>query len=130
MDTERDQDSAVDQSREPLADDDSVRDQERQAAAEAAAIGGGLPEGDEDADPALRPVVEGGGGESEGFELAEEELRAHAEHDADYRSPAQDAMTPEVESDRSSASYGDADGREAPEPDLDRDRDPSESDRQ
>ncbi len=129
MDTERDQDGAVDQGRESLADDDSVREQERQAAAEAAAIGGDLPEGDEDGDPALRPVAEGGGGESEGFELAEEELRAHAEHDDDYRSPGQDAMTPEAESDLSSASYGDADGQEAPEPDVERDADPSELDR-
>ena len=39
---------------------------------DAAAIGGRA--GDEDLDPALRPLVEGGEGEAEGFELAEEDL--------------------------------------------------------
>jgi hypothetical protein len=48
------------------------------AAAEAARIGGIA--GDEDLDPALRPVVEGGGGEAEGFEQAEEALIEHASH--------------------------------------------------
>jgi hypothetical protein len=48
------------------------------AAAEAAKIGGVA--GDEDLDPALRPVVEGGGGEAEGFEQAEEALVEHASH--------------------------------------------------
>jgi hypothetical protein len=48
------------------------------AAAEASQIGGVA--GDEDRDPALRPVVEGGGGEAEGFEEAEEALIEHATH--------------------------------------------------
>jgi len=48
------------------------------AAAEAARIGGVA--GDEDLDPARRPVVEGGGGEAEGFEEAEEALIEHASH--------------------------------------------------
>lgn len=48
------------------------------AAAEAGAIGGVA--GDEDLDPAQRPLVEAGEGESEGFELAEEELIEHASH--------------------------------------------------
>jgi len=48
------------------------------AAAEAAAIGGVA--GDEDVDPAERPVVEGGEGEAEGFELAEDDLVEHATH--------------------------------------------------
>jgi hypothetical protein len=48
------------------------------AAAEAARIGGVA--GDEDLDPAQRPVVEGGGGEAEGFEQAEEALIEHASH--------------------------------------------------
>jgi hypothetical protein len=53
-------------------------DEEAAAAAEAARIGGVA--GDEDLDPALRPVVEGGGGEAEGFEEAEEALIDHATH--------------------------------------------------
>lgn len=48
------------------------------AAAEAAQIGGVA--GDEQLDPAQRPVVEGGGGEAEGFELAEDALIEHASH--------------------------------------------------
>lgn len=48
------------------------------AAAEAARIGGVA--GDEDLDPAMRPVLEGGGGEAEGFEEAEEALVEHASH--------------------------------------------------
>ena len=48
------------------------------AAAEAARIGGVA--GDEDLDPAQRPVIEAGGGEAEGFEEAEEALIEHASH--------------------------------------------------
>jgi hypothetical protein len=48
------------------------------AAAEAAHIGGVA--GDEDLDPAQRPVIEGGGGEAEGFEEAEDALVEHATH--------------------------------------------------
>jgi hypothetical protein len=46
------------------------------AAAEAGSIGGRAPE---DEDPARRPVEEAGGGESEGAEQTEEELRRYAE---------------------------------------------------
>ncbi len=48
------------------------------AAAEAARIGGVA--GDEQLDPAQRPVVEAGGGEAEGFEQAEDALVEHASH--------------------------------------------------
>lgn len=48
------------------------------AAAEAAQIGGVA--GDEQLDPAQRAVIEGGGGEAEGFEQAEEALVEHASH--------------------------------------------------
>lgn len=48
------------------------------AAAEAAAIGGLA--GDEDLDPAQRPVQEAGGGEAEGFEDSEAALIDHASH--------------------------------------------------
>jgi hypothetical protein len=49
-----------------------------EAAAEARGIGGVA--GDEDLDPAERPLAESGEGEAEGFELAEEELVEHASH--------------------------------------------------
>lgn len=52
------------------------------ARAEAAAIGGVA--GDEDLDPAERPVLEAGGGVAEGFEQAEEALVEHATHSDQY----------------------------------------------
>jgi hypothetical protein len=48
------------------------------AANEAAHIGGIA--GDEDLDPSRRAVIEGGGGEAEGFEEAEALLVEHASH--------------------------------------------------
>ncbi len=61
------------------------REQEEAAAAEAAAIGGrpsSEPPGveAEELDPAQAPLIEAGEGESEGFELAEQELIEHASH--------------------------------------------------
>jgi hypothetical protein len=49
-----------------------------EAAREAAGVGGGA--GDEERDPAQRPVKEAGGGEAEGFEEAERALVEHASH--------------------------------------------------
>jgi hypothetical protein len=48
------------------------------AAAEAAGIGGVT--GEESLDPAQLPVIEGGGGVSEGFEQSEQALIDHASH--------------------------------------------------
>ena len=48
------------------------------AAIEAAQIGGVA--GDEDFDPAERPLIEGGGGDGGGFEEAEQALIEHASH--------------------------------------------------
>ena len=108
-------------------DDQRDVEEAEAAAAEAAQIGGD-PGGPEDQDPAMRPVSEGGGGEAEGFELAEAELREQAEHGDGYRTPAADAATPEMESDRSGAAFGEADRREPPEPDLEREADQSSVD--
>lgn len=91
--------------------------EERAAAAEAAAIGGD-PGAELTEDPAEQPVTEGGGGEAEGFEVAEDQLREHAEHGEDFRRPGQEEFPGEEESDRSTAAYGDADRREPPEPDI------------
>jgi hypothetical protein len=85
------------------------------AAAEAAAIGGARdrdlgPAGtDEKVDEALRPVYEAGGGDQEGFEIAEHDLERNASHDDGAGFPERDAFTPERESDRSGAEYGEAD---------------------
>ncbi len=84
---------------DPIADEEADA-----AAAEAARIGGPVPDGP--VDPAQRPLVEGGEGESEGFELAEEELIENASHGDQKHFPDGDAPAPEEPSD---AAYGEAD---------------------
>jgi hypothetical protein len=91
------------------------------AAAEARGIGG-PPESDlgpagagDHIDEALRPVYEAGGGEQDGFELAEHDLERNASHDDGEAFPELDAFTPERESDRSTAEYGEADEEEDPD---------------
>jgi len=88
--------------------------QERAAAQEAAAIGGHQPDVgglDRDApvDEAMRAVYEAGGGEQEGFELAEHDLVRNASHDDGAALPVRDAFTPERESDSASIEYGESD---------------------
>ncbi len=88
--------------------DPLVAEEEAAAADEAASIGGRA--SDEAArDPALAPVYEAGGGESEGFEAAESDLVDNASHADGHGDPLRDAADPEVESDRSTAVDGDAD---------------------
>lgn len=88
-------------------DDQTVRDQEEAAAAEAGRIGG---KGSaQDLDPEEQAVAEGGGGQAEGFEQAEDALVENASHGDGTGSPEADEFTPEAESDRSGAEYGEAD---------------------
>lgn len=89
------------------AGDDLVAQQEAAAAAEAAAIGGPPVHGAED--PAMDPVYQAGGGEQEGFEMAEAELIENATHGDGHGQPERDRLTPELESDRATAVYGEAD---------------------
>jgi hypothetical protein len=66
-----------------MADRSSEQEEVDAAAAEAAAIGGRVssdPDPIERVDEAHRPLEEAGEGESEGFELAEQELIEHASH--------------------------------------------------
>lgn len=86
--------------RDPIAEEEAEA-----AAAEAAKIGGPTPDDYVD-DPAQRPVVEGGEGESEGFELAEEELIDRAEHGDQKHFP--DGDVPPAE-EPSGAVYGEPD---------------------
>jgi hypothetical protein len=58
--------------------DRTVDEEADAAAAEAGAIGG--PGGNEELDPAERPLAEAGEGEAEGFEQAERDLIEHASH--------------------------------------------------
>jgi hypothetical protein len=95
------------------------REQEEAAAREAAAIGGVA--GDEDIDPAQRPLVEAGQGDAEGFEEAERDLVEHASHGDMHsaRVPYDDRGEPEDESDLA-ADGGEADrelSSETEEPD-------------
>lgn len=87
--------------------DTLVAQQEAAAAAEAAAIGGHVTA--ETEDPAMEPVYEAGGGEQEGWEAAEADLVENASHGEGFAQPERDALTPELESDRSSAVYGEPD---------------------
>jgi len=95
--------------------------EERAAAAEAAAIGGRGPEiaglnPDEQLDESLRPVYEAGGGEQEGFELAEYDLVRNASHDDGAAFPERDGFTPEPEAGLASIEYAEPD--EEVRPDL------------
>ena len=51
-------------------------------------------------DPALDPVFQAGGGEQDGWEMAEAELIENATHGDGRGNPERDAFTPEAESDR------------------------------
>ena len=97
---------------------DPRREQEEvdAAAAEAARIGGVA--GDEDLDPAQRPVVEGGGGEAEGFELAEQALIEHASH-GDQQSAHAVVHDRGVPEERGTAEDGEADHEHSSEGDED-----------
>jgi hypothetical protein len=97
-----------------------IEAEEEAAAAEAGAIGGPAP--DEDVDPEMRAVYEGGGGEAEGFEMAEQELIENASHGEYQADPLADRFPPEVEADESTAEYSEPDQEDVSEviedPDL------------
>lgn len=91
-------------------DENYVAEQERAAAEEAVEVGGGPVS--EEAEEAERALAEAGQGESEGFELAEQELVENASHDADsaadpiHLAGEPEQGLPEVE-------YGEADTEES-----------------
>ncbi|MBA3327482.1 MAG: hypothetical protein H0T43_04180 [Solirubrobacterales bacterium] len=93
--------------------DDLAAREEAAAAEQAAGIGGATP--DDGLDDAERPVAEAGGGEAEGFEIAEHDLIRNASHDDGEGDPIADAFTAEVEADESGAEYGEADAEEPPD---------------
>lgn len=68
-----------------MSESEFEAEQEKEAAAEAGSIGGRVSsepptEFEREMSEADRPVIEGGEGESEGFELSEYELEEHASH--------------------------------------------------
>ena len=105
-----------------MSDSEFEAEQEKEAAAEAAAIGGrasseppteyeqGLSEAD-------RPVIEGGEGESEGFELSEMELEEHASHGDEHaaRRIIEDAARYDEDGESERGSYGEADEERDPD---------------
>jgi hypothetical protein len=95
-----------------------VREQELAAAAAARRIGGRA--GDEDLDPAERPLREAGEGEAEGFDVAEQDLIDHAEHTTTGGVPRLTQMGEEAEPDP--AIYGEPDEEDVTE----KTRDPRE----
>jgi hypothetical protein len=90
----------------PEEERDPIAEEEAEAAASEAAEIGGLAPGDPVVDPAERPLVEAGEGESEGFELAEAELIDNAEHGDQKGFPNRDAGQPEEPTE---AAFGEAD---------------------
>ena len=66
-------------------------------------------------DPALIPVYEAGGGEEEGFELAEREQIRNASHDDGEGFPERDAFTPQREAELSDAECGEGDDERSPD---------------
>jgi hypothetical protein len=66
----------------------------------------------ESKDPARQPVEEAGGGVSEGFEQAEEDLIENASHGDGTGNPEADAIDEDAEAERSTADYGEADEEE------------------
>jgi hypothetical protein len=90
-------------------DEDYVAEQERAAAEEAVDVGGGEPSGE--ADESERALSEAGQGESEGFELAEEELIENASHE-ELAGPDPMYLAGEAEESQPDAEYGEADSEE------------------
>src|SRR5436853_4691324 len=100
---------------------DRFAEEEAQAAAAEARNIGGTPtrdlEEDLPHDPAMDPVYEAGGGESEGWEMAEEELIEHAEH-GPARPETQVHVREEVDrgtEEQDRATYGEADEEDVTE---------------
>jgi hypothetical protein len=105
--------------------DPLVAREEAAAAAAAARIGGFA--GSPTSDPAMDPVYQAGGGEQEGWEQAEDLLIENATHGDSYADPERDAFSPEVESDRSTAAYGEPDAIRSTEVEAERVSDAQEN---
>jgi hypothetical protein len=99
-------------------DDDFVAREEAAAAAEARNLGGPRLD-DAHGDEAFEAVYEAGGGESEGFEAAEDALIENATHGSGRADPIGDAFSAEAESDEATVVDGEADEERVSELDED-----------
>ena len=105
MEEERDRtsmDHDLDTPEDPL-----LRREEAAAASEAGSIGGSRP--DYEGDEADRALEEGGEGEAEGFEVAEQDLEEAATHGENRYSPEADEFAPEEEQPDQADVYGEPD---------------------
>ena len=98
------------------------REQEEEAAAEAARIGGDPGEGryyedGEEVDPAHAPLMEAGEGEAEGFEQSEEALIEHASH-GDQHAAGRILEDAPAEEEARGGEAGEADGEHASQGDA------------
>ena len=93
-------------SEEEREEEQLAKEEAENAAIEAGEIGGPMPVEEEGVDPAERPLIEGGEGEAEGFEIAEERLEDIASHGDQHRFPGRDAGAPEEPSE---GAYGEPD---------------------
>ncbi len=89
-------------------DESYVAEQESEAAREAGEIGGD-PGNDYGVEESERAPVEAGQGESEGFELAEQELVENASHESDSNPDPTHMAGQEEGSDPTAQSHGEAD---------------------
>lgn len=93
---------------EPVPAEISLIEREEQLAREEAGAIGGV-SGNEGIPEAERPMAEGGEGESEGFELAEQDLIEAASHGSGNNNPLGDRFSPEDARSEGLAEYGEAD---------------------
>lgn len=93
---------------------DAIVSEQEQLAREAAGAIGGI-SGDEGFAEAERPLAEAGEGESEGFELAEQELIEAASHGRGNHNPLGDRFSEEDARSQDLAEYGEADGERVSE---------------
>ena len=95
------------------AEDPLLRREEAAAAREAASIGGATPEYErsdgEQASEADRPLLEGGEGVEEGFEVAEGDLRNHATHRDNRYDPTLNDFGDEESAGEGDVVYGEPD---------------------
>jgi hypothetical protein len=69
---------------------------------------------DDPVDPALQPLIEAGEGESEGFELAEEDLVEHASHGDEHSTQPIIRDASDLDEELTDADYGEPDEEEEP----------------
>jgi hypothetical protein len=105
-----------------MSESEFEAEQAKAAAAEAAAIGGRVSsepptEYEQQLSEADRAVIEGGEGESEGFELSEMELEEHASHGDDHGAGRilEDAALNDEDGESERGSYGEADSERDPD---------------